>query len=71
MTGNEQRENNEYMLEWYVKEPYSQYMRRFFKTLWEARCYADNFDHHVDDVRIYQLSEILKEKDEKKIQDIY
>lgn len=57
MDANEHREYKEYMLEWYVDEPYNEYYRRFFKTLWDARIYANNFDNHAKDIRIYKLEE--------------
>lgn len=54
---NEHRENKECMLEWYVGEPYNCYMRRFFKTLWDCRVYAEELDEHCSDIRAYKLEE--------------
>lgn len=55
MQGNEHRENKEYMLEWFVCQPYNCYMRRFFNSYWDCRNYAEELSDHCSDIRAYKL----------------
>ena len=63
------KEYEEYLLEWIVhyidtitKEEHHDYMHRYFKTLWDARCYAYKFDDHVSDIKIYKLEEKFQDE---------
>lgn len=52
----------EYLLYWEIPEMEKEF-HRFFKTLWDARTYAYDFDHHVKNVRIYKLEEEFDDDD--------
>lgn len=60
----QQKEIKDYLLYWEVPEKELQFTRPF-KSLWDARCYAYDFDHHVTNVRIYKLEEEIDDIEEE------
>lgn len=64
-------QKKEYLLEWicnYVSttdgEEHHDEFKKHFKTLWEARSYAYDFDEHCSDIRIYKLEEEIISEEE-------